>query len=32
VKKQESETLAKLIKAMRSRTICWQDHRKTYWS
>jgi len=26
------DTLAKLFQAMRSKTICWQDYRTTYWS
>jgi len=26
------DTLANLFQAMRSRTICWQDYRTTYWS
>jgi len=25
------DTLAKLSQAMRSRTICWQDYRTTYY-
>jgi len=29
-KTRELDTLAKLFQAMRSRTICWQEYRKTY--
>jgi len=30
-KARELDILAKLFQAIRSRTICWQDYRTTYW-
>jgi len=29
-KTRKLDTLAKLVQAMRSRTICWQDYQTTY--
>ena len=31
-KNRKLNTLTKMFQAMRSRTICWQDYRTTYWS
>jgi len=28
---RELDSLANLFQAIRSRTICWQDYRTTYW-